>query len=282
MSGAAATGDWSLDRAYSFSGGEVAYEVFGDGPPVVLVHGTPSWSYLWRGVVRRLSERWTVYVYDLLGYGASDKHEGQDVSIPAQTDLLVELLDHWGLESPCVSGHDFGAAIALRAHLLRNAGYRRLALVDAVAIAPWITPLSRHVKAYLEAYQTMPEHVYRQVLATHLRSAIYKHMSDEALAPYLAPWMGEEGQAAYYRQVAQFDERYTTEVEPLYGSIDLPVLVLWGEQDGWLDPGFGERVRDSIPGARLQSVPEAGHFAMEDRPEDIAAALDRFFGEDTN
>ena len=282
MSSTAATGGWRLGRTYDFSGGRVAYEVVGDGPPVVLVHGTPSWSYLWRDVVRRLSERWTVYTYDLLGYGTSEKHEGQDVSIPAQTELLTELLDHWGLESPYVTGHDFGAAIALRAHLLRDASYRRLALVDAVAIAPWITPLSRHVKAYLEAYQTMPEHVYRQVLATHLRSAIHKPMSDEALAPYLAPWTGEGGQPAYYRQVAQFDERYTTEVEPFYRSIDLPVLILWGAQDGWLVPRYGERLRDSIPGARLQAVPEAGHFAMEDRPEDIAAALDRFFGEDTD
>ena len=282
MSSIAATGSWLLGRTYESSGGRVAYEVVGDGPPVVLVHGTPSWSYLWRDVVRRLSERWKVYVYDLLGYGDSGKHEGQDVSIAAQTDLFVELLDHWGLRSPFVAGHDIGAAIALRAHLLRDASYRRLALVDAVAIAPWITPFSRHVKRYLEAYQTMPEHVYRQALATHLRSAIHREMDDEALAPYLSPWLGESGQAAYYRQVAQFDERYTTEVEPLYSSIDLPVLVLWGEQDDWLDPGFGERLRDSIPGARLQTVPEAGHFTMEDRPEDIAAALDHFFGEDPN
>lgn len=282
MSNTAATGGWRLGRTYEFSGGRVAYEVVGDGPPVVLVHGTPSWSYLWREVAHRLSERWTVYVYDLLGYGAFDKHEGQDVSIPAQTELLAELLDHWGLGSPCVTGHDFGAAIALRAHLLRDASYRRLALVDAVAIAPWITPFSRHVKRYLEAYQTMPEHVYRQALAVHLRSAIHKEMDDEALAPYLSPWLGESGQAAYYRQVAQFDERYTTEVEPLYNSIDLPVLILWGERDGWLEPSFGERLRDSIPGAWLQTVPEAGHFAMEDRPEDIAAALDRFFREETD
>jgi pimeloyl-ACP methyl ester carboxylesterase len=282
LSSTATTDGWLLGRTYDFSGGKVAYELVGDGPPVVLVHGTPSWSYLWRDVVRRLSERWTVYVYDLLGYGDSEKRERQDVSIAAQTDLFVELLDLWGLRSPFVAGHDVGATITLRAHLLRDASYRRLALADAVAIAPWITPFSRDVQRYLEAYQTMPEHVYRQALATHLRSAIYKEMDDEALAPYLSPWFEESGQAAHYRQVAQFDERYTTEVEPLYSSINLPVLVLWGERDSRLDPRFGERLRDSIPTARLQTIPEAGHFAMEDRSEDIATALDHFFGEETD
>ena len=226
--------------------------------------------------MNRLSERWTVHVYDLLGYGTSEKREGQDVSIAAQADLLVELLDHWGLESPSVAGHDIGAAIALRAHLLRGIRYRCLALADAVTIAPWITPLSRHVKRYLEAYQTMPHHIYRQVLAAHLRSAIHREVSDEVLAPYLAPWLGDEGQSAYFRQVAQFDERYTTEIEPLYGSVEPPVLIVWGERDGWLEPAFGERLHASIPGSRFRKIPEAGHFVMEDAPEVVAAALDEF------
>ena len=275
-------GDWRLRKTYDFSGGRVAYDVFGSGEPVVLIHGTPSSSYLWRGVAEGLSGRREVYVYDLLGYGASEKREGQDVSIAAQTELLVELLGHWGLESPCVVGHDIGGAIVLRAHLLRGVQYRRLALLDAVAIAPWITPLSRHVKKYLEAYQTMPQHAYRQILATHLRTAIRKEMSDEALAPYLAPWLGDEGQAAYFRQVSQFDERHTDEAESLYGSVDVSTLVLWGEEDGWLNPSFGERLREAIPGSRLRTIPQAGHFLTEDAPDSVAESLARFFEENTH
>jgi pimeloyl-ACP methyl ester carboxylesterase len=70
-------------------------------------------------------------------------------------------------------------------------------------------------------------------------------------------------------QAAQLDERYTTEIEPLYGSINLPVLILWGE-----------RLHDAIAGPRPCTIPEAGHFAMEDPPEAIAAALDEFFALD--
>ena len=73
MSSIAATGGWRLGRTCESSGGRVAYEVVGDGPPVVLVHGAPSWSYLWRDVVRRLSERWKVYVDDL-----RDHYFGED------------------------------------------------------------------------------------------------------------------------------------------------------------------------------------------------------------
>ena len=270
---------WTLSKTYRFSGQDVAYEIIGQGPSVVLVHGTPSSSYLWRDVARELAERFTVYVVDLLGYGSSEMKADQDVSLAAQTKLLAELLDHWGLEEPCVAGHDFGGAITLRLILLEGRRFRRVALCDAVAIAPWITPFSRHVQRYLEALQTLPEHVHHQMVATHLRTAIHHEMSDSELEPYLRPWLGSSGQAAYYRQVAQFDERYTREIEPRYSDIQTPTLVLWGEQDGWLAPEFGRRLAEAIPNARLEMIAEAGHFAPEDQPQAIAAQLAAFFAD---
>jgi pimeloyl-ACP methyl ester carboxylesterase len=272
-------GDWRLRRAYDSAGGRVAYDVLGAGPPVVLVHGTPSWSYLWRDVARELSRRFTVHVCDLLGYGSSEQREGQDVSIGAQTRVLVELLEFWGLEEPCIAGHDIGGAITLRLMLLEGRRFRRVALCDAVAIAPWITPFSQHVQRHLEAFQTVPEHIHRQMVVAHLRTAIAREMSDAELEPYLRPWLGPVGQAAYYRQVAQFDERFTREIEPRYGEIRTPALVLWGEQDGWLAPEVGRRLAGAIPGAELVAVRDAGHFLPEDQPGRVAGALAGFFAE---
>jgi pimeloyl-ACP methyl ester carboxylesterase len=213
--------DWRLSMTYDSGRGMVAYEVLGDGPPVVLVHGAPSWSYLWRTVASEPARGFTVYVCDLLGYGTSEKREGQDVSLAGQTQMLVELLDLWGLDEPCIAGHDIGGAITLRLMLLEGRRFRRVALCDAVAIAPWITRFSRHVQRHLEAFQTVPEHIHRQMIAAHLRTAIAREMSDAELEPYLLPWLGPIGQAAYYRQVAQFDERYTREI----GGIFRPALI---------------------------------------------------------
>jgi pimeloyl-ACP methyl ester carboxylesterase len=268
---------WRLTQKYNAAGGTVAFDVLGEGPPVVLVHGTPSWSYLWRNVATEMADHFTVYVFDLLGYGMSEKREGQDVSIAAQTQVLTELLDLWGLEEPCMAGHDFGGAITLRLMLLEQRRFRRVALCDAVAIAPWITPFSRHVQHYLEAFQTVPEHIHHQMIATHIRTAIAREVTDAELEPYLRPWLGSTGQAAYYRQVAQFDERYTREIEPRYGEICTPTLVLWGENDNWLDRDFGRRLSESIPKARLSLVSNAGHFLPEDQPSTVASELTRFF-----
>jgi pimeloyl-ACP methyl ester carboxylesterase len=78
---------WRLGQRAEVLGGEVAFEVFGEGPPVVLIHGTPSRSYIWRGVAPALAERFSVYVFDLLGYGDSEPR-GDDVSIAAQARAL--------------------------------------------------------------------------------------------------------------------------------------------------------------------------------------------------
>ena len=270
-------GDWRLTRTYDSAGGAVAYDVLGSGPPVVLVHGAPSWSYLWRNGAGELAGRFTVHLCDLLGFGGSEQRDVQDVSIAAQTRMLAELLDLWELEEPCIAGHDIGGAITLRLALLERRRFRRMALCDAVAIAPWITPFSRHVQRHLEAFQTVPEHIHRQMVAAHLRTAIAHPMSDAELEPYLRPWLGPVGQAAYYRQVAQFDERFTREIEPRYGEIRTPTLVLWGEQDGWLAPEFGRRLAEAIPGAELVPVPDGGHFLPEDQPGRVADALAGFF-----
>ena len=100
--------EWTLSAAYVFNGRTVRYGVRGDGPPVVLVHGTPWSSFNLRHLVRALSEDFTVYYYDLLGYGQSDKTPG-DVSLGIQNQELDRLLDHWELKQPAIIGHDFGA-----------------------------------------------------------------------------------------------------------------------------------------------------------------------------
>jgi len=253
--------------------------VFGEGPPVVLVHGTPSRSYIWRNVAPALAERFTVYVFDLLGYGDSEP-KTRDVSIAAQSRLLTELIGRWGLEAPAIAGHDIGGAIALRSHLLDGVPYSRIALIDAVVLRPWITPTTRHVQAHLDVYRTMPTHIYERVAAAHIGTAVHRSMNEEIFAAYFDQWRGENGQATYLQKVAQFDEGYTDEFEPLLGSMQTQVRIIWGEQDAWLDPAFAERLHELLPNSELILIPEAGHFVMEDAPEEVARELRDFFAAD--
>jgi pimeloyl-ACP methyl ester carboxylesterase len=273
---------WRLGKQGSTSAGEVAYEVFGEGPPVVLVHGTPMRSYLWRNIVPALAERHSVYVYDLLGYGESAKGEGQDVSKVAQARLLGELIEVWGLDAPAIAGHDIGGGIVLRAHLLEGVSFSRIAVLDSVVLTPWLSePRSStwHVREYAGAYEAMPDHLFGAFFSAYLGET-NSNLGGDAFEAYLAPWLGEEGRRAFVRQALQVEERHTGEIEPRLASVEVPVLVVWGEKDGWLDPSLAPRLRKEIPGSELKLIQEGGHFVQEDAPEEIAKALAGFFSGD--
>src|ERR1700730_11078519 len=168
----------------------------------------------------------------------------------------------------------------LRAHLVEGRAFERIALIDSVVFNPWLTPTTQHIRAHLETYQTMPVHIYEQVVRAHLRTAVHRHLDDETLAGYMGPWSGAVGQAAYFHKIAQFEEADTAGLDALLGQIKVPALIVWGENDGWIAPSVADRLHRAIPGSRVSLVPSAGHFCTEDAPEAVAKVLGGFFGGD--
>jgi len=264
---------WRLDQGYRFRGQVVRYFVAGAGPALVFVHGTPFSSYVWHRVIPHFVDSHRVHCFDLLGYGQSEQRDGQDVSLGVQNELLAELLDHWALERPDVVAHDFGGATALRTHLLNGKDYRTLTLIDPVALAPWGSPFVKHVRQHEAAFRGVPAYIHEAIVAAYVRGAVLRAIPEEELAPYLQNWLGEIGQAAFYRQIAQMDQRYTDEVQPRYGEVRCPTLILWGEEDQWIPIERGRQLQRAIPAARFRAIAHAGHLVQEDAPEAIVAAL---------
>ncbi|MBD3257301.1 alpha/beta fold hydrolase [candidate division GN15 bacterium] len=265
--------DWKLTQEYNYKQGTVRYDIQGDGPPVVLVHGTPWSSFNWRHVVAALASSFSVYYYDLIGYGQSEKRDGQDVSLAVQNQVLAELLDHWGLDEPMIVGHDFGGTTVLRTHLIGKRSFERMVLVDPVAVAPWGSDFFRHVNQHEAVFQDLPPYIHEAVVTAYVRGAMHQPMPPDTLAGIVAPWLGPEGQRGFYRQIAQADQRFTDEVEPKYGSIDCPVLIVWGEEDQWIPIDRGRKLHAAMAESRFVSIPDAGHLVQEDAPAELVSQL---------
>lgn len=268
-----------LSRSFAFEGQRIAYDVLGNGPPLLMVHGTPFSSHVWHPIAPALASGHTIYLYDLLGYGQSEMREGQDVSLGVQNRVLAALLSHWQLKAPDVICHDFGAATVLRAHLLDDCDFARILMFDAVALPPWGSPFVQHVRRHEAAFAGVPAYIHRAVVVAYLKGAVSRTLSETKLEPYLAPWTGETGQGAFYRQIAQMDQKYTDVVEPLYGQVRAPVSLLWGTEDQWIPLAQGKKLARIFPDCRFTEVPGAGHLMQEDAPEAIIAAARRFFKE---
>jgi pimeloyl-ACP methyl ester carboxylesterase len=266
---------WNLSDSFAFEGQQIRYGVIGAGSPLVLVHGTPFSSVVWRRIAPHLAQHRQIFYFDLLGYGRSEKREGQDVSLGIQNRVFAALLDHWRLVRPDVIAHDFGGTTALRAHLLNGCEYRSLMLIDPVAIGPSGSPLVQATRKHENVFSGLPAYMHEAILRAYVAGAVHRTLAENEMRLYIDPWLGEQGQAAFYRQIAQMDDRYTDEVESRYGEIRCPVTILWGRNDQWIPCERGERLAQRIPGAHLKIVPSASHLVQEDAPEAIVAtALD--------
>ena len=119
--------------------------------------------------------------------------------------------------------------------------------------------------------------MHEAMVAAYVRDATYVPMDDAMLGSYIEPWLGVEGQEAFYRQISQNDPRYTDEVRPLYGSIERPVMILWGEEDRWIPLQRGQELREAIPGSQLRTIPRCAHLAQEDATATVIDHLGDFF-----
>ena len=262
-----------LNEQLDWRGRRVRWGRHGSGPAVVLCHGTPWSSRLWAPFAQALSAEFTTYLWDMPGYGQSSKDAGHRVSLDIQGELLHDLLEHWELEAPHVVAHDYGGAVALRAHLLHGSRFASLALVDVVALAPWGSDFFRLVREHADVFAALPAAVHEGVLRAYIAGASHRGLRPEEADMLVAPWLGDTGQNAFYRQIAEADQAYTDEIEPLYPSIDLPGLVVWGSEDSWIPLDRGERLAELIPGAELRVVERAGHLIQLDRPVELATIL---------
>ncbi|WP_216204720.1 alpha/beta fold hydrolase [Amycolatopsis aidingensis] len=265
--------DWQLTRTFASPQGEIRWDAFGDGPPIVLLHGTPNWSYIWRNVVGYLAPRHRVYMFDWPGFGSSARFAGQNISWDEQARRLPELFQHWGLTAPTVVAFDFAPIFALRAHFFHGLEVGAFVFADAAVIPPFVTDFSRLARENQGTMRQLPVHVAEGMIAAHLAQTTYRPLDADTFAGYLAPWRGAEGVAAYWRAVARYDEDLAAPLVPRLARLSVPARLLWGDQDAWFPPEKARELAAALPGAELRFLPEAGHFSPEDNPRAFAEEL---------
>lgn len=244
---------------------------------MVLLHGFGTSSFLWRAVAPALAvEGYTAYAVDLLGYGESDRPLEADYSIAAQTEYVDRALGALHVSRATVVGVDIGGGVALRLSLMHEARVGRLVLVNSVAFEE--CP-GKDVGAVLRGTVRFAFRISRGVLgAAPLLGEVLdggvanrEHMPPRLIARYLAPYVGSEG-VTHLITLARALRGDDVEILPL-SNVRVPTLVVWGEEDAFLDSGLPERILGAIPDSRLVRLPGIARLVPEETPETLNRLL---------
>lgn len=267
---------WKLDQSVKTSAGTVAAGSVGEGVDLVLAHGWPWSSFSWHRVIPELSKYFRVHWYDMPGYGQSDKNAEQRTSLDVQGQVFAEMLEYWKLQQPLVVAHDFGGATTLRAHLLHHCNFERYVLMNVVAMRPWGSEFFDHVGRHVEAFLGLPPHIHRAVVEAYIKGALVNDIDPNDFEMLVESWLSENGRMSFYRQFAQADEKYTAEVEPMFGNIRCPVKILWGKDDPWIPLERGQALHALIPQASFETLDNVGHLPQLEAPNTVVEKLISF------
>lgn len=249
---------------FESSKGKIWYDIIGEGEPLLMVHGTPFSSRVWYRFIETLKYNYRIYIFDLLGYGQSDK-TADDISLGVQNIVLSELLEYWNLEKPYVVAHDFGGATVLRSILLNQKTYKKMLLMDIVALSPWGSPFVQYIKNYEDVFNQIPDYIHEAIVKAYIKDALYNKDFEAKVEFLVEPWLSAEGKKAFYKQIAQMDQRYTDEVQNRYSEIKIPTKILWAEEDNWIPIQKGKELHSLISSSEFVSIPKAGHLLQIDQ-----------------
>lgn len=258
----------------------LAYRELGSGPPVLLLHGWPTSSYLWRNVMPALAENNRVLALDMPGFGASDKPTDVRYDfdyLEAAIDRFLAALD---IDRVALAGHDLGGPLAVHWMLSRPGRATRLALLNTLlypefsdAVVEFVTELlTPDARAHRVSDAGLTEVMQVGVADPSV-------ITDDLMAAVLAPFQTADAREALANAGVGLAPGGFTEIAAGLASIDVPVRAIYGERDQIL-PDVAEtmtRLVADVPQAVVTALPGCGHFLQEEEPELVARELATFF-----
>ena len=247
---------------------------------VVLIHGIPTHSYLWRHVTPALvAAGLPAIAVDLLGYGRSDKPVGVDLGIAAQARTLATALRLMNWRSGLIVGHDIGGGVAQLLAVAHPDLVRGLVLVDTIAYDSFPEPgIARLKEPVWDSILGAPDFDLSKGLTKGFMRGMVnsERVTPELIAAYERPFQGVEGRLAYLRAArALRTDELASQMEAVE-HLEIPALIVWGSEDPFQPRRYGERLAKAMRNARFDLITGASHFLPEDAPELLAQRIVNF------
>jgi haloalkane dehalogenase len=272
--------DYSLEPRYlDWEGLRLHYTDEGEGPPVMLFHGEPTWGFLYRKVGAALqSAGYRTIAADQPGFGRSDKPTDPSFyTYDNHTRAAAALAEHLGLEGAAAVVQDWGGPIGLRVAVENRGRFGRLVILNTGLFTGRVTPGFAKWRAFVERTPDLP-------VGKVMERSMVRAWPAEVIAAYEAPFPEPAAKVGAHRFPLIVP---TTPDAPGAAEMRLvrdglagwaePALVLFSTADPIFPPAVGARLAELIPGAGLlQTIERAGHFLQEDAGEEVGEMIAEF------
>jgi haloalkane dehalogenase len=257
---------------------DIAYRELGEGPAVLLLHGWPTSSYLFKDSMPAIARHHRAIAPDLPGFGASSKPDVR-YDFPLFEGVIDGLLDDLGVDEVAIVGHDLGGPIGVHWALRNPDRVTAIALLNTLLYPEFTPEIIEFVEMMLDpqkAYEaTSPES-----LAAFIRSGLSEGFAaaDEVIAEFQAPYASDAARKTLAAASIGLSLEGFREVAAGLPSITVPVRAIYGEQDRVL-PDVADtmrKVKRDIPHAEISSLPSCGHFLTGEEPRLVGALLGEF------
>ena len=256
-----------------------------DAPPLLFVHGNPTWSYLWRRPIAELSARGHRCVaFDHMGFGRSDKPPQLSAySLERHIENAISLIDALNLSDVTLVAHDWGGPIGLGALLERRDRLRAVVLMNT-----WAWELPSFLPPFLREFRTeglgeilaLGGNLFVESIPGGMRRRDADPLMMEAYRAPFPDYWSRAGTLAFQREIPLTERDRSA---PLMASIHerlpdltVPVLLVWGMRDPVFQPVFLEQWRELFPEAATVELDDASHFLVEDSPDAVTEAIEGF------
>jgi len=256
----------------------------GKGPALLLLHGLGRDHTTWLPVIDALARRYTVIAPDLLGHGESDKPRA-DYSVGGFANGMRDLLTVLGIDKVTVVGHSFGGGVAMQFAYQFPERTERMVLVGSGGLGPEVSPAIRAITTtgfyQVMGLLTLPG--VRQVGSAGLRAlsrtGVKEFRDFDEVASIYESFRDPAARAAIrhvVRAVVDWQGQIVTMADRAYLTEAMPMCVIWGEDDRVIPVSHADRAAVLAPAARVELIPNAGHFPHKDHPERFVKLLNDF------
>jgi haloalkane dehalogenase len=271
-----------VSRWFDSSVGPVHYIDEGVGQPILFLHGNPTWSFLYRGIVIRLKKKFRCIAVDYPGFGLSAHPQDYDYTPAEHAGVVRELVQHLGVEDLTIMGQDWGGPIGMRLAIDEMSRLRSLVMGNT-----WYWPLdSWQLKtfAYVMSAAPMQSQILNKNLFVEKVIPVgVKHpLADEVLYHYREPFptpASRIGVAEFPRQLLESSLWLADLSEDVRDQLaNVPLLLTWGIHDPAFTRQYMERFRTDFRLATVHRL-DAKHYIQEDAPAEISQAVGDFLAE---